>query len=136
MNSPETLLVEHGIKPSASRILVLKAIMEADHPLSMAEIECVLESVDKSQISRALNLFMESDLLHKIDDGTGTAHYELCHSHSEDGEDDDEHIHFYCEKCHRLFCLEELGVPTVAVPEGYHVHHSSFILHGTCPDCS
>lgn len=131
----EAELLEHGIKASASRIMVLKAIMDADHPLSMMEIEQILESVDKSQISRALNLFMEFDLLHKIDDGTGIAHYELCHSHSEDGRDDDVHVHFYCEKCHKLFCLEEVGIPAVDIPKGYKVHNSSYIVQGICPEC-
>lgn len=135
MSNTESLLSKAGIKVTASRILVLKAIAQADHPLSMMEIEKELESVDKSQISRALNLFMENDLLHKIDDGLGTSHYELCHSHSHDGEDSDVHVHFYCEKCRKLLCLEDQAIPQVSVPGGFQAHHYTYIIQGICADC-
>lgn len=133
--SVQALLSGHGIKITSSRILVLRTLLQSNRPLSLSEIESELVSVDKSQISRALSLFMEHDLLHRIEDRSGTSRYEVCHDH-EDGQDRDEHVHFYCEKCGRLLCLENLQIPKMSIPDGYVAEHSSFIISGICPDCN
>jgi Fur family ferric uptake transcriptional regulator len=50
--------------------------------------------------------------------------------------DDDLHVHFYCTRCHRTFCLESTPVPPVDVPEGYEVETKSYLLKGVCPECA
>ena len=69
--SPVALMQEHGVKPTANRILILKALLQAGRPLSLTEIETALESVDKSIISRTLAAFREHHLLHALSDGSG-----------------------------------------------------------------
>lgn len=133
--SEEELLQNAGIRPSVSRLLVLRTLMRSERPLSLTEIEHILESVDKSQISRALTLFMEYDLLHRIEDGSGATRYEVCHSHDHSHEGhEDSHINFYCERCGKLFCLDT-PIPQIPIPEGYAARHSTFIISGICPDC-
>ena len=130
---PVILMEEHGVKPTANRFLILKALLSAGRPLSMTEIETALESVDKSIISRALAAFREHHLLHAVADGD-SLRYEVCHC-AEEEEDSDRHVHFHCDICGRTFCLEELPVPTVACPEGFRAESAEYVLHGTCPDC-
>ena len=100
----------------------------------LAELEARLETIDKSNIFRALQLFREAHLVHVLEDTGDGARYELCHSHG--SMDDDLHVHFYCEKCHKTFCLEDIPVPAVGAPDGFIVHSSSHLLRGICPDCS
>ena len=69
MEDLEQILSEHGVKPTANRLLVLKALAEFDHPVTMAELEDQIDSIDKSGIFRTLMLFKEKHLLHQIDDG-------------------------------------------------------------------
>ena len=71
---------------------------------------------------------------HWDDDSGDGVRYELCHSHHDD-EDDDVHVHFYCEKCHRTFCLEDTPVPPVSIPEGFEPRTVNYLLKGICPDC-
>ena len=94
---PERLMQEHGIKATANRILILRALLQAGRPLSMTEIETALESVDKSIISRNLAVFRERRLLHVLSDEDGVR-YEVCHC-AEEEEDSDRHVHFHCEVC-------------------------------------
>lgn len=129
------LLVSHGIRPTSNRIIVLRSLALSARPLTLAELEEKLLSVDKSGIFRALTLFREHHLVHTIEDGSGGLRYELCHGHG--GEDDDDlHVHFFCEQCHRTFCLDGVSVPTVAVPPGFTVISSSHIVKGICPNCA
>lgn len=128
------LMEHHGVKPTANRILIAKALAGAGRPMSPGELEDALETIDKSVISRALSLFREQHLVHVIEDGD-SLRYELCHSHHED-HDDDAHVHFHCQVCGRTFCLENTPIPEVAVPEGFRSETANFLIKGTCPDCN
>lgn len=132
-NDPEILMQEHGIKATANRILILRALLEAGRPLSLTEIETALESVDKSIISRNLAIFREHRLLHTLSDEDGVR-YEVCHC-ADGGEDDDRHVHFHCESCGRTFCLD-LPVPAVRFPDGFTVENVEYLAHGICPECA
>ncbi len=128
------LLDHHGIKPTANRILVSKALADADRPLTLSELEDALHTIDKSGIFRALSLFHERHLVHTIEDSGNGVRYELCHSHNDDA-DDDLHVHFYCERCQRTFCLEHIPIPEVELPEDYRKISANFTIKGVCAGC-
>ena len=132
--NPETLMQEHGVKPTANRILILRTLLRAGRPLSMTEIETDLESVDKSIISRTLSAFREAHLLHVLADGE-SIRYEVCHCAAEE-EDTDRHVHFHCRVCGRTFCLEDTPVPEVACPAGFRLETAEYTIQGVCPDCA
>ena len=109
------LLEEHGVKPTSNRIVVVKALASSIQPLSLAELESRIQTIDKSNVFRALTLFREHHLVHAIE-GTGDGtRYELCHSHHDD-HDDDLHPHFYCEECQQTYCLDGVEMPEVQLP--------------------
>lgn len=130
----DKLLLEHGVKPTANRLVIAQALRRAGRPLSMTELEDRLETIDKSNIFRTLTAFRDAHLVHVLEDTGDGVRYELCHSHHED-HDDDLHVHFYCTRCHRTYCLEEIPVPEVQVPEGYQAESASYLIKGLCPDC-
>ena len=131
----EHLLEEHGVKATPNRLLVAKALAGAGRPLSLMELEARLETIDKSAIFRTLSTFKEAHLVHVLEDSGDGVRYELCHSHHND-HDDDIHVHFYCTRCHRTYCLEDTPVPPVKVPEGYEVEGVSYLIKGVCPECA
>mgnify|MGYP002515825324 FL=1 len=134
IHETEERLEAKGIKPTANRILVLKALDEAGRPASLADLEAQIESMDKSSVFRTLTLFLEKDIVHSFEDGRGVINYELC---TEEGHCDhsDAHIHFYCERCHRSYCMEHINLDRVPVPEGFEPHAYSFVIKGICPHC-
>jgi Fur family ferric uptake transcriptional regulator len=131
----ETLLASHDIKPTANRIVVAKTLAAAERPMSLSELEYKILSIDKSSVFRVLTLFREHHLVHVIEDGGDGVRYELCHSHDGHAEDDDQHVHFYCERCHRTFCLHDTPIPTVSLPEGYRLTSINYMVKGLCPEC-
>ena len=132
----EALLIAHDIKPTANRIVVAKTLAAAERPMSLTELEYTILSIDKSGVFRALTLFREHHLVHVIEDGGDGVRYELCHSHDGHAEDDDQHVHFYCERCHRTFCLTDMPIPTVQLPPGYRLTSINYMAKGLCPECS
>lgn len=133
-NEEIALLEQHGVKPTANRIVVVKALAAAGRPMSLTELEYNILTIDKSGIFRALTLFRDHHLVHVIEDGGDGVRYELCHSHATDV-DDDLHVHFYCERCRRTFCLEQVAVPAVPLPPGFTMTSVNYMVKGICPDC-
>lgn len=134
MMNEEKILEDAGVRVTANRMLVLRALLAAQAPVSLIELETELETLERSSISRTLTLFADHDLVHLLEDGRGITKYELCHSHDHH-ELNDEHPHFYCEKCRRVFCLDSEVVPQVSVPAGFEVRSVNFMLKGLCRDC-
>ena len=122
------------MKPTANRIVVVKALEAAGRPMSLSELEYKILTIDKSGVFRALTLFKEHHLVHVIEDGGDGVRYELCHSH--DGEvDDDLHVHFYCERCRCTYCLEDIPIPEVTLPAEFEMTSVNFMVKGICPQC-
>ena len=116
----EARLERRGVKPTANRVLVMEAI---------------LGTVDRSSVFRTLGLFVKHHVVHAIDDGSGSVKYEACDSR-DDCSVADMHTHFYCEVCHRTFCLKTIGVPVVDLPAGFVTHSINYIVKGICDKCS
>ena len=121
------LLEEHDIKPTANRIVVVEALASSMLPQSLAELERRIQTIDKSNIFRALTLFREHHLVHTIEGGSDGIRYELCHSHSHD-HDDDQHPHFYCEVCQQTYCLDGVELPQLSHSCLYHRGSSPILL--------
>lgn len=128
-------LAVREIKPTAMRILVLKALMESKQALSLADLEDLLDRADKSTIFRTVTLFLSHHLVHSIDDGSGSLKYAVC-SNECSCHVDDLHTHFYCEKCRKTFCLKGLPVPVVQLPQGFSLDSINYVMKGLCADCS
>ncbi len=131
----ENLLRTHNVRMTANRILIARTLAALDYPVSMKELTAMILTIDKSSIFRTLLLFKDHHLVHQLKDGSDVARYELCLSHDPD-EDEDVHVHFYCEQCQRTFCLSDTPVPKVSLPEGYEQTSVNYMVKGVCPDCS
>ncbi|HIZ33748.1 MAG TPA: transcriptional repressor [Candidatus Bacteroides merdigallinarum] len=130
-----TAHLEHkGVKPTANRILVLKALKASAKPMCLADLEEVLWTLDKSSIFRVLTLFLEHDIVHAFEDGRGILNYELCTNEGVCNLSD-AHMHFYCESCQQSFCMEDMPLPALQLPEGFSPHSISFVIKGECPQC-
>lgn len=135
-NETVEILERKGVRPTSNRILVASTLLAASRPLSLADIELKNNfTLDKSSIFRVLTLFKDHDVVHAIDDGSGSIKYELCTSHDVCMQDD-RHVHFHCEECHKTFCLDNIQIPNVEIPAGYIQHSANFVIQGICPDCA
>jgi len=136
MENPDVidLMQHHGVRPTANRIIIARTIAGAGRPISMGELEQMIDSIDKSNISRALALFREQHMVHVIEDGSDSVRYELCLSDHDD-EDSDAHVHFYCERCGKTFCLTDIPIPQVSLPQGYLSDSVNYMVKGICPGC-
>ena len=131
----QELMQARLVRPTANRISIALALARAGRPMSLGELETELDTIDKSGISRALTLFRTNHMVHVLEDGSDSVRYELCLSPDEHS-DSDEHVHFYCEKCGKTFCLNEITIPQVSLPQGWEPISTNYMIKGVCPACS
>ena len=130
----ESILESKGIKPTANRILVLKELMKNSHPVNLGDLEISLAPMDKGSIFRVLQLFSERDVIHVIEDGSRSMKYEVCHAEHHHTPND-QHPHFYCEKCGELYCLDSISLPDIKLPNYFQVKSINLMIKGMCPKC-
>ena len=49
----EDRLLDRGLRPTPARILTLRKLSELEYPVSLLELETMLDTLDKSTISRS-----------------------------------------------------------------------------------
>ena len=137
MNTDNVIIILEavGIRPTATRILIYKAISDCKDTFSLGDIEEELSTVDKSTIFRTLVLFLSHHLIHSVDDGSGAVKYCLCRNKGECSVEE-EHCHFYCTQCRKTFCLDKNATPVVALPSGFEMQQINYIVKGICAACN
>ena len=113
---------------------IQELIASSSVALSHSEIQKSLEGLcDRVTIYRVLERLMEEGVIHKIVNVDGVVKYAGCHScsvkHSHN------HIHFSCQKCKAVTCLDDVE-PSFKLPKNYKVSEINFTLSGLCPQCS
>jgi Fur family ferric uptake transcriptional regulator len=130
----EQQLIKWNIKPTAVRLLILKAISDKNAVVTLADLEAALQTVDKSTIFRTLTLFQQNHLLHTIDDGSGSLKYALC----DDGCEclpEQQHVHFHCTRCEQTLCLRNAAIPIIPLPKNFSVTSITYVMKGICNEC-
>ena len=130
----EDVLKNAGVRVTALRLMIWRTISDKmKEAFSLADLEQLLISVDKSTLFRSLILFTEHGLLHTINDGSGSHKYCVCHC--DDHNHHHGHVHLTCIHCHKTWCLENVSIPSVSVPTGYDVVECEYIVKTVCPMC-
>ena len=128
-------LEDRKINPTAMRILVLNQLLQSEVAMSLVDLENVLDSADRVTIYRTLKKFEEKNLVHTIEDGTGSIKYAICESNCK-CTTEFTHAHFHCTTCEQTFCLRNIHLPEIKLPKNFKAEQSSFILKGICDNCS
>lgn len=135
MKELERKLLDRDVKPTAVRLLIFKAMVEYPQAFSLSDLELVLETVDKSTISRTITLFHDHLVIHSIDDGSGSMKYSVCNDDCQCTLNE-LHVHFNCTNCQKTFCLESISIPPVQLPEKFLLENINFVMKGLCYQCS
>lgn len=132
MNQLAEQIRRTGARATPARIRVLHVLRVAPTALTHNEIEQSLgvPAMDRVTLYRVLDWLVESGLAHKSAD----AHRVFRFSLASEGEHVS-HVHFRCEQCGGVFCLEASPPPAPALPAGFLLTHMDFDLRGRCAQC-
>lgn len=127
---------EKGLKVTPARQEVIRILATTHQAYSHAELEGLFESMDRVTLYRVLKDFEDVGLVHKIMDIDGVTRFALCKHSCPDGHHVDDHVHFNCRACHKMFCLDKVQVPVVKMPQGFKAEGAHTLIYGYCKSCS
>ncbi|MFY0686753.1 MAG: transcriptional repressor [Cyclobacteriaceae bacterium] len=136
MRQLKEILKSHGLRITDCRLDVVQLFLDRKKALSQGDLEDQLIQHDRVTLYRTLNSFLDSGIVHKIPNSTGVATYGLCHETCTPNHHEHNHIHFKCNGCGQIECLDDRIVPAVAAPEGYQVENVNLIIDGLCKKCA
>lgn len=131
----ENKLISQDVKPTAMRILVLKCLLNSRSAMSLSDIEQQFYQADRTTLYRTLKTFESKKLIHKIDDGTNVPKYAVCLEGCECSPED-LHIHFHCTNCEETYCLNNISIPTIELPNQFTLNQINMVVKGLCDDCN
>ncbi|ALL07705.1 Fur family transcriptional regulator [Pedobacter sp. PACM 27299] len=132
---PVNILKEHDLKHTKQRVRVLEEIALDTVAISQPELEKKLgKEIDRVTLYRILNTYEEKGIVHRIMDMNGTANYALCSAACSEDHHHDEHVHFNCTTCGKIYCLE-VTVPKIKMPNGFTAKTVNTTAYGTCEKC-
>lgn len=136
-NNFDQLLEKNDLKKTKPRLSVLKILTSRETATSQPDLEEILgKDVDRVTLYRVLKTFEEKGIIHKIIDLNGTANYATCDESCTEHEHNDKHVHFNCTVCFNVYCLDELRVPTLSMPDGFTAAKVNLIVYGICDSCN
>ena len=132
----KSILKSHKLRITDCRLDVIQFFIHEKNALSQGDLENRFPEYDRVTLYRTLNSFLDSGILHKIPNSTGVATYGLCHTTCSPDQHLHNHIHFKCNDCGQIICLDDKKVPDVKVPDGYQIENVNLIVDGVCAACA
>ena len=130
------ILKRNKLKHTKQRVRVLEDISANATAISQPMLEKKLgKEIDRVTLYRILNTYVNKGILHRIVDLNGTANYAICSSACSAEQHHDEHVHFNCTNCYKVYCLAT-KVPEISVTEGFKANSISLIAYGICKECN
>jgi Fur family ferric uptake transcriptional regulator len=134
----EAVLGDAGYRHGGARAAVIDALADESCCLTAQEIHDRVRldrpRVGIASVYRALETLVGLGLVHRLELGSGGAHYELA------GASGDHHHHLVCGDCGRVepFADDRLehAIDNVSAKASFRIHGHDVVLRGACDACA
>jgi Fur family ferric uptake transcriptional regulator len=131
---PSEILRDRGLRVTAQRLAVLRAVSSAPHATADVVAQSVrgeIGTVSVQAVYDALGILTDHGLLRRIQPAGSAARYE--------DRVGDNHHHLICRVCDRMVDVDcAIGDPpclTAAEDFGYEIDEAEVVYWGRCPEC-
>ena len=128
------LLRRRGVRVTAQRLAVLRAVSERPHSSTDDIVDAVLTeigAISRQAVYDALGVLTDNGLLRRIQPARSPARYE--------DRVGDNHHHLICRACGRMVDVDcavgDIPCLTAADASGYEIDEAEVTYWGLCPDC-
>ncbi len=136
-NEIAEILKRNQLSVTESRRRILGLFQFSNSALAHADIEKQTgEQFDRVTIYRTLQTFVEKGIVHTIPTADNSVLYALCKDECSQGHHHDNHVHFICDDCGTTYCLDNITIPQVALPEGFSAKQTDLVVSGKCKNCN
>ena len=133
-SSIKELLKKRNLKVTELRMALLEIISSLGKAISYQEIQNSLINFDRITLYRTLNTFIERGILHKIILEDHQSFYALCSIECSTEGHQNQHVHFQCNQCKEVSCLETKEPIQLAISNHF-VDDIEITASGLCQEC-
>ncbi|MBN9296497.1 MAG: transcriptional repressor [Filimonas sp.] len=131
------ILKKNQLSVTDSRRKILEMFQHTSGALAHADIEKQSGTLfDRVTIYRTLQTFVEKGIIHTIPTIDNSVKYALCKDACQAGHHHDNHVHFMCDECGTTYCLNNISIPQVQLPEGFRSTQTDVVVSGICKNCN
>jgi Fur family ferric uptake transcriptional regulator len=130
-----TILKQKKLSETPFRKDVLAIFKSYENAIPLSVIENELTDFNRVTLYRTIKLFIEKGIIHEITLSGNETNYAICKNECSSDTHHHQHIHFKCNSCHLIFCVEIDKFPNVSLP-GYKIEHLEIQATGLCKLCS
>jgi Fur family ferric uptake transcriptional regulator len=129
------ILKDRNLKVTEQRVRVLEILYVNKHPLILNDLQNHLSDINRITLYRVLNDLETADLIRIFYSLEGQKYVEAkLPNHLHKANSDKVHLHFQCQKCDTVFCLDDVTIG--GLPGGFNLHTDKTVLAGQCKLCS
>ena len=128
------LLRRHGMRVTAQRLAVLRAVSDRPHSTTddiYTAVRVEIGAISRQAVYDALAVLTDTGLFRRIQPAGSSARYE--------NRVGDNHHHLICRTCSRMVDVDcavgDTPCLTAADGSGYEIEEAEVIYWGRCPDC-
>jgi len=132
----ENLLRSRNLRVTPFRVNVLEVFRQHKNAIDLNQIENALGDFDRITLYRTLKTFIENGLIHEIVMPGDIKKMALCKDEcaNEDHAHHHQHLHFKCDNCQEIFCLELDHFPEIKYPK-FKINQLEIQGSGICVNC-
>jgi len=129
------LLKNKKISETPFRKEVLAIFNKYNNAIPLSIVEKELKEYNRITLYRTIKIFKEKGIIHEITISGEESNYAICQEECDTVAHYHQHIHFKCNKCGIVFCVEVDEIPTIRLPE-YKIEQLEIQATGLCQDCN
>ena len=130
------LLKNCSLAVTKNRSKVLSFFLKEGKPIDLKTINFKFKDFDRVTLFRILSIFEKNKLIHSIILDNGKKYFALCNNECRENDNHNhKHIHFVCDKCDDVICLDVDNFPKLKVPN-YTFNEISINVNGVCSNCN
>ena len=130
------LLKKRSLAITKNRLKVLSYFLKSNKPISLKAVNFEFKNLDRVTLFRILSKFEKNQLIHSIILDNGRKLFALCKNECNNSSTHNHnHVHFICEKCDDVTCLDIDKFPSLNVPN-FIFNEISINASGVCSNCN
>ncbi|MCF6353067.1 MAG: transcriptional repressor [Cyclobacteriaceae bacterium] len=129
------LLKDKKLSETPFRKEVLAIFIKYNNAIPLSIVEKDLKEYNRITLYRTIKIFVEKGIIHEISLSGEDSNYAICQEECDTGSHHHQHIHFKCNICRTISCVEINKFPTIQLPE-YKIEQLEIQVTGMCKKCN
>ena len=131
----KNLLKNKGLSETPFRNEVLAVFEKFSNAIPLSVIEDNLNNYNRITLYRTIKIFLKKGIIHEITISGEVSNFAICSSDCGLEEHIHQHIHFKCNTCQVISCVELDKFPDILLPN-YTIDQLEIQISGICENCN